>query len=159
MTCEIFSHDSTLYMTIFDFHFLSLSLQTFLPFIILPQCLVFLPSIYYSFFIVFPSPLLLLMALFPSLLPYGFVYSLGCTQYPNNGYKGSFPRARAAGTLSWPVTSIYCQSQEWPLTCMAYCRFAEWIQHSGNYILSLKNGVFWDVTPCGSCKNRCFAGT
>jgi hypothetical protein len=21
---------------------------------------------------------------------------------------------------------------------------------------SLKNGVFWDVTPCGSCKNRRF---
>jgi hypothetical protein len=24
---------------------------------------------------------------------------------------------------------------------------------------SLKNGVFWDVTPCGSCKNRHFGGT
>jgi hypothetical protein len=23
----------------------------------------------------------------------------------------------------------------------------------------LKNGVFWDVTPCGSCKNRRFGGT
>jgi hypothetical protein len=23
----------------------------------------------------------------------------------------------------------------------------------------LKNGVFWDVTPCGSCKNRHFGGT
>jgi hypothetical protein len=23
----------------------------------------------------------------------------------------------------------------------------------------LKNGVFWDVPPCGSCKNRCFGGT
>jgi hypothetical protein len=23
----------------------------------------------------------------------------------------------------------------------------------------LKNGAFWDVTPCGSCKNRCFGGT
>jgi hypothetical protein len=22
--------------------------------------------------------------------------------------------------------------------------------------LMLKNGVFWDVTPCGSCKNRPF---
>jgi hypothetical protein len=22
-----------------------------------------------------------------------------------------------------------------------------------------KNGVFWDVTPCGSCKNRRFGGT
>jgi hypothetical protein len=24
---------------------------------------------------------------------------------------------------------------------------------------SLKNGVFWDVTPCGSCKDRRFEGT
>jgi hypothetical protein len=23
----------------------------------------------------------------------------------------------------------------------------------------MKSGVFWDVTPCGSCKNRCFGGT
>jgi hypothetical protein len=22
-----------------------------------------------------------------------------------------------------------------------------------------KNGDFWDVTPCGSCKNRRFGGT
>jgi hypothetical protein len=25
--------------------------------------------------------------------------------------------------------------------------------------VTMKNGVFWDVTPCGSCKNRCFGGT
>jgi hypothetical protein len=25
--------------------------------------------------------------------------------------------------------------------------------------VNMKNGVFWDVTPCGSCKNRCLAGT
>jgi hypothetical protein len=23
----------------------------------------------------------------------------------------------------------------------------------------MKNGVFWDVTPCGCCKNRRFGGT
>jgi hypothetical protein len=23
----------------------------------------------------------------------------------------------------------------------------------------MKNGVFWDVTPCGSCKNRRFGGS
>jgi hypothetical protein len=23
----------------------------------------------------------------------------------------------------------------------------------------MKNAVFWDVTPCGSCKNRLFGGT
>jgi hypothetical protein len=26
-------------------------------------------------------------------------------------------------------------------------------------LLCFKNGVFWDVTPCGSCKNRRFGGT
>jgi hypothetical protein len=26
-------------------------------------------------------------------------------------------------------------------------------------ITILKNGVFWDVMPCGSCKNRRFGGT
>jgi hypothetical protein len=25
--------------------------------------------------------------------------------------------------------------------------------------LTFKNAVFWDVTPCGSCKNRRFGGT
>jgi hypothetical protein len=25
--------------------------------------------------------------------------------------------------------------------------------------LGVKNGVLWDVTPCGSCKNRRFGGT
>jgi hypothetical protein len=24
--------------------------------------------------------------------------------------------------------------------------------------VNMKNGVFWDVTPYGSCKNRCFGG-
>jgi hypothetical protein len=25
--------------------------------------------------------------------------------------------------------------------------------------LTMKNGVFSDVTPCGACKNQCFGGT
>jgi hypothetical protein len=25
--------------------------------------------------------------------------------------------------------------------------------------VTMNNGVFWDVTPCGSCKNRSFGGT
>jgi hypothetical protein len=27
------------------------------------------------------------------------------------------------------------------------------------FSLIMKNGVFWDVMPCGSCKNRRFGGT
>jgi hypothetical protein len=26
-------------------------------------------------------------------------------------------------------------------------------------VVTMKNAVFWDVTPCGSCENRCFGGT
>jgi hypothetical protein len=26
------------------------------------------------------------------------------------------------------------------------------------YILNTNNAVFWDVMPCGSCKNRRFGG-
>jgi hypothetical protein len=25
-------------------------------------------------------------------------------------------------------------------------------------VVTMKNSVFWDVTPCGSCKNRRFEG-
>jgi hypothetical protein len=25
--------------------------------------------------------------------------------------------------------------------------------------VDMKNAVFWDITPCGSCKNRRFGGT
>jgi hypothetical protein len=25
-------------------------------------------------------------------------------------------------------------------------------------VVTMKNGVFWDVTPCGSCKKRRFGG-
>jgi hypothetical protein len=25
--------------------------------------------------------------------------------------------------------------------------------------MTMKDGVFWDVTPCGSCKNQRFGGT
>jgi hypothetical protein len=34
----------------------------------------------------------------------------------------------------------------------------EGLLHAFKTIVSLKNGVFWDVTPCGSCKNRRFGG-
>jgi hypothetical protein len=26
-------------------------------------------------------------------------------------------------------------------------------------VVTVKNGIFWDVMPYGSCKNRCFGGT
>jgi hypothetical protein len=38
-------------------------------------------------------------------------------------------------------------------TVIAYVRFELFTA------VTMKNGVFWDVTPCGSCKNRRFGGT
>jgi hypothetical protein len=34
--------------------------------------------------------------------------------------------------------------------------FNDWINQ---IITQLTNAVFWDATPCGSCKNRRFRGT
>jgi hypothetical protein len=36
----------------------------------------------------------------------------------------------------------------WPPLLSAYVRFEVFAA------VTMKNGVFWDVTPCGSCKNR-----
>jgi hypothetical protein len=47
---------------------------------------------------------------------------------------------------------------------MSYENCGITVTHTGRpavlpkYLL-IKNGVFWDVTPCGSCKNRRFGGT
>jgi hypothetical protein len=32
-------------------------------------------------------------------------------------------------------------------------------EEKGRSFRVLKNAVFWDVTPCGSCRNRRFGGT
>jgi hypothetical protein len=47
---------------------------------------------------------------------------------------------------SWDYTSM-----KWP-SCL-FVRFEVFMA------VTMKNGVFWDVTPCGSCKNRRFEGT
>jgi hypothetical protein len=36
---------------------------------------------------------------------------------------------------------------------------AEFIRFEAFTAATMKNGVFWDVTPCGSCKNRRFGRT
>jgi hypothetical protein len=41
-------------------------------------------------------------------------------------------------------------------------KFQTLLRHLTVFIQPLsikKNGLFWDVTPCGSCKNRRFGGT
>jgi hypothetical protein len=41
---------------------------------------------------------------------------------------------------------VLCGCKTWPVTLREQCRLME-------------NGVFWVVTPSGSCKNRLFGGT
>jgi hypothetical protein len=43
------------------------------------------------------------------------------------------------------------------VSCNHYYKQLNTLYVSAQY--NLKNGVFWDVTPCGSCKNRRFGGT
>jgi hypothetical protein len=63
---------------------------------------------------------------------------------------------------------IYYKIHIYNLFCMQQAfGFVEWkINLKFNFVrfqvftaVTMKNGVFWDVTPCGSCKNRCFGGT
>jgi hypothetical protein len=44
-------------------------------------------------------------------------------------------------------------SQELSVLIFQYVRFEVFTA------VTMKNGVFWDVTPCGSCKNQRFRGT
>jgi hypothetical protein len=36
---------------------------------------------------------------------------------------------------------------------------ADYVRYEGFTAVTMLNGVFWDDTPCGSCKNRCFGVT
>jgi hypothetical protein len=40
-----------------------------------------------------------------------------------------------------------------------YNKLEEFVRFEVFTAVTMKNGVFWDVTPCGSCKNRRFGGT
>jgi hypothetical protein len=48
---------------------------------------------------------------------------------------------------------MYLPNKELKLTYIADVRF--WVFTA----VTKKNVIFWDVTPCGSCKNRRFGGT
>jgi hypothetical protein len=53
-----------------------------------------------------------------------------------------------------PISSLDRQANLQKQSCdRTYVRF------EGFTAVSMKNGVFWDVTPCGSCQNRYFGGT
>jgi hypothetical protein len=56
-----------------------------------------------------------------------------------------------------------CEHGNEPLGLIICWEGAEWLidwhlLSSEQLHGTMKNGVFWDVTPCGSCKNRRFGG-
>jgi hypothetical protein len=51
----------------------------------------------------------------------------------------------------WEVGSLYAACE------VITVRTTAWFEVFT--LMTMKNGVFWDVTPCGSCKNRRFGGT
>jgi hypothetical protein len=53
--------------------------------------------------------------------------------------------------LFFPVHKDNCEQIFWKTK--AFLRFEVFTA------VTMKNGVFWVVTPCGSCKNRRFGGT
>jgi hypothetical protein len=44
--------------------------------------------------------------------------------------------------------------------CILWCKkYIYCVRFEVFMAVTMKNGVFWDVTPCGSCKDRRFGGT
>jgi hypothetical protein len=47
----------------------------------------------------------------------------------------------------------------WGGQCVSCSTRYNYVRFEGFAAVTLKNAVFWDVTPCGSSKNRRFGGT
>jgi hypothetical protein len=45
------------------------------------------------------------------------------------------------------------------LACIKELDEIRYVRFEVSTAVAMKNGVFWYVTPCGSCKNRRFGGT
>jgi hypothetical protein len=44
------------------------------------------------------------------------------------------------------------------LTCYIYKHLVNHVRFEVFTEMTMKNGIFCDVMPCGSCKNKCFGG-
>jgi hypothetical protein len=68
-------------------------------------------------------------------------------------------------TRDLPVCYITSQSQRYCVTQAIFqglynlCNSRDLVGFEVFTALTMENGVFWDVTPCGYCKNRRFGGT
>jgi hypothetical protein len=86
-----------------------------------------------------------------------------------NGYRGALSlevtrqeREADQSPNSVEVMKTWIYSSIPPYVSMAKCL----VKHRENFVrfevftaMTIKNGVFWDVMPCGSCKDRRFGGT
>jgi hypothetical protein len=52
----------------------------------------------------------------------------------------------------------YNMEMKWKLHLMFFELRFSLVRFESFTALTMKNGVFWDVMPCGSCKNRHFRG-
>jgi hypothetical protein len=65
----------------------------------------------------------------------------------------------------WQHTNFpFCKSCPMLLVQLAQSKCQQWISVfiiPGYWVgrIEFRNGVFWDLTPCGVCKNRRFGGT
>jgi hypothetical protein len=58
--------------------------------------------------------------------------------------------------LFWVVLGGFCEFLNRTVTMHATVNI---VKFEVSTAVTMKNAVFWDVTPCGSCKNRRFEGT
>jgi hypothetical protein len=58
-----------------------------------------------------------------------------------------------SGIMSYQIHGGQNDTREGFFSALQFVRFEVFTA------VTMKNGVFWDVTPCSSCKNRRFRGT
>jgi hypothetical protein len=60
-----------------------------------------------------------------------------------------------------PVTFSLTTERQWPNanTCRMLANVTAVVRFEVFTAVTMKNVVFWDVMPCGFCKNRRFGGT
>jgi hypothetical protein len=95
--------------------------------------------------------------------------SMESTQLPAQEAPGTAPEGEENHELLQSTQCVLTQGYELDTECRAL--FRPWLDvetgsDDTNYVrfevfaaVTMKNGVFWDVTPSGSCKNRRFGGT
>jgi hypothetical protein len=78
-----------------------------------------------------------------------------CSRHAVNHF---MPALKVCNTTNVPYMR-YCSECGTSSTQIIFMIFLEFVRFEVFTAVTMNNGVFWDVTPCGSCKNRHFGGT